>query len=89
MSADTPINSPMSYVYENGSGSLITYDDSGPSGFPIVIAPEGGIGASVEIQSGWRAYAELGMGYSLTSISPDRDWHVSYIFGRAGAKIRF
>ncbi len=83
------ILSPSNYIYEGGSGTEVLYDGSGPSGFPIVLVPEMGIGASVEIQSGWRAFAELGAGYSLTSISPDRSWTVSYIFARGGAKLRF
>ncbi len=83
------ILSPSSYVYEGGSGSQTVYEGSGPSGFPILLVPEMGIGASVEIESGWRAFAELGAGYSLTSLAPERDWIVSYLFARGGAKIRF
>jgi len=83
------ILTPSNYVYEGGEGTLVMHDGSGPSGFPIIFVPEIGIGASVEIRSGWRAYAELGAGYSLTSISPGRDWTVSYLFGRGGAKLRF
>lgn len=83
------ILSPSNYVYEGGSGSQVVYEGSGPSGFPILLVPEMGIGASVEIESGWRAFAELGAGYSLTSLTPERDWIVSYLFARGGAKIRF
>lgn len=83
------ILTPSNYVYEDGSGSQVLYEGGGPAGFPIVLAPEAGIGASVEIQSGWRAFGELGAGFSLTSISPGRDWQVTYLFARGGAKLRF
>lgn len=84
------ILTPSNYVYqETGEGSQVLYDDGGPSGFPIVLVPEMGIGASLELQSGWRAFGEIGAGYSLTSISPARSWNVSYLFARAGAKMRF
>ncbi|MEO5929625.1 MAG: IgGFc-binding protein [Candidatus Kapaibacterium sp.] len=80
---------PGNYVYGGMSGERTDYDGSGPSGFPIVITPETGIGATVEIQGGWKAFLELGAGYSLTSISPGRSWNVSYLFGRGGARIKF
>lgn len=83
------ILSPSDYVYEDGSGSQVAYEGSGPSGFPILLVPEIGLGASVEIESGWRAFGEIGAGYSLTSLSAERDWTVSYLFARGGAKIRF
>jgi hypothetical protein len=83
------ILSPSNYVYENGNGMNEVYSGSGPSGFPITLTPEFGIGASVEVESGWRVFGELGAGYSLTSVSPDRDWTVSYLFARGGAKVLF
>jgi hypothetical protein len=83
------ILSPGNYVYEDGSGVRTVYEGSGPSGFPIVITPEIGIGGSVDLEGGWRAFLELGGGTSLTSISPGRDWNVTYLFARGGAKLRF
>ncbi|HVZ40855.1 MAG TPA: IgGFc-binding protein [Candidatus Kapabacteria bacterium] len=80
---------PGNYVYQNGTGTEEIYSGSGPSGLAVMITPEIGIGAAVEIRSGWRIFGELGIGTSLTSASPGRDWTTSYITGRGGAKIRF
>lgn len=83
------ILSPANFVYENGSGTIVEYDGSGPSGIALAIVPEIGIGGAVDLRGGWRIFGELGGGYGLTTISPDRDWIVRYLFGRMGAKFRF
>jgi hypothetical protein len=83
------IQSPSDFVYASGSGSEEMYSGSGPSGLALMIAPEIGLGATVEIQAGWKAFLELGMGTSLTTISPTRDWTTTYLVGRGGATFRF
>jgi hypothetical protein len=82
------IVSPSDYLYSNGERTIAEYDEGGPDGLPILITPELGIGAVVDVRHGWKVYGELGGGYSLTSFSPDRDWSVSYLFARMGAKVR-
>lgn len=81
------ILSPSTISYSGGASSQTMYDGSGSSGFAVV--PELGIGSQIELTRGWRIFGELGAGYSLTSISSGRDWTVSYLFARTGAKIRF
>jgi hypothetical protein len=82
------ILNPGNFVYENGQGTLTDYDGSGPSGLALVVTPEIGVGGSIDLRSGWRVFGELGGGYGLTTISPDRDWIVRYLFGRIGAKFK-
>lgn len=81
------ILSPSSVSYAGGTGSQTMYDGSGSSGIGVV--PELGIGTTLDLTNGWRLFGELGGGYSLTSISPGRDWGVTYLFARTGAKVRF
>lgn len=83
------IVSPANYVYENGLGSKIDYDDSGPSGLAVALTPEIGIGATADLPNGWHIFGELGAARSLTSIAPDRDWTISYFFARSGVKVRW
>ncbi len=84
------ILSPSSASYPGGNGGTMTmYDGGGPSGLALVVVPELGLGSSLELSNGWRIFGELGAGYSITSISPERDWIISYLFARTGAKIRF
>lgn len=83
------IISPANYVYESGLGERVDYDDSGPSGIAIALTPEIGIGATADLPNGWHIFGELGTAGSLTSISPDRDWTISYLFARAGVKVRW
>lgn len=81
--------SPGDYVYPNGTGTQEMYDGGGPSGLALVLAPEMGLGAQVELPNGWRVFGEMGLGFTLTSISPSRDWTMTYAFGRGGVKFRF
>jgi hypothetical protein len=82
------ILTPSNYLYNNGEHTITEQEDSGPSGFAIMLTPEIGVGAAVDIHHGWRVFGELGGGYSLTTFSPDRDWSLSYFFARLGAKYR-
>jgi len=83
------ILSPANYVYENGSGEKIEYDAGGPSGLAIGVIPEIGLGGTVDLPNGWHIFGELGAAYSLTSIAPQRDWTISYLFARSGVKVRW
>lgn len=82
------ILSPTSSVYENTLGSMTTYEGGGPNGLALSIVPEIGIGGVVDLRGGLRVFGELGYGHGLTSISPDRDWGLSYFFGRMGVKFK-
>jgi len=83
------ILSPANYVYENGSGEKTEYDDGGPSGLALAVIPEFGLGGTADLPGGWHLFGELGAGFSLTSVSPQRDWTISYLFARAGVKVRW
>ncbi|HVK39547.1 MAG TPA: IgGFc-binding protein [Candidatus Kapabacteria bacterium] len=83
------ILTPANHVYPNGEGTMVMYEGGGPSGLALAIVPELGIGGAIDLRGGLRIFGELGYGFGLTTISPDRDWTVSYPFGRMGAKIRF
>lgn len=82
------IQSPANFVYDDGRGDNVMYDGGGPSGLALAIVPEFGVGGAVDLRGGLRFFGELGGGWGLTSISPDRDWMVSYWFGRFGARFR-
>jgi hypothetical protein len=82
------ILTPSNYLYNNGEHTITELEDSGPSGFAIMLTPEIGVGAAVDIRHGWRVFGELGGGYGLTTFSPDRDWSLGYYFARLGAKYR-
>lgn len=81
-------NSGNSYVYDNGLGTKVTYEGSGPSGFPITLIPEIGIGTALDLPGGFRLFGELGAGQSITSISADRSWTIGYFFARSGIRVR-
>ncbi len=82
------ILSPSNFVYESGEPTITDYEGSGPSGLSLVLTPEIGIGAVVDLPHGWHLFGELGGGYALTSLSPDRDWNITYLFARMGVKTR-
>lgn len=79
------ILSPSEYVYENGRNRQVEYEGDGPTGFSIVMVPEIGIGADLPIDKSFTIFGELGAGFTLNSISPERGWRNSWLFGRIGA----
>ncbi len=83
------LQSPSNYVYENGTNQVVQYEGSGPSGLGLLIAPEIGVGAEFGLQNGFTVVGELGGGFSLTTISPDRSWSATWLFGRLGVSKSF
>jgi len=83
------IVAPSNFVYDSGEPTLTDYEGGGPSGLAILLKPEIGIGTNLDLPNAWQFFGELGAGYGLTSLSPERDWNVNYLFARAGAKKRF
>lgn len=81
--------SPSNYVYENGENRMVEYEGDGPSGFGLMLAPETGIGVTLPLLGSLTIFGEFGAGFSLTSISPDRDWTTTYLFGRIGGVTSF
>lgn len=82
------ILSPSNYVYENGTNRMVEYDGGGPSGFPLVLVPEAGVGVTFPVR-GLTVFGELGAGFSLTSMVPGRDWSTTHWFGKVGATKTF
>ena len=82
------ILSPSNYSYDNGSNSLVEYAGDGPSGFPLSMAPEIGVGAEITLRSGLTVVGELGGGFGLTSLSSDRSWGATWLFSRIGVMQR-
>lgn len=80
---------PSSFVYSNGSNEQVMYEGDGPSGAPIVLSPEIGVGADVPVPGGWNVVGELGAGFGLTSISPGRSDGGSWLFARFGLSRTF
>jgi len=78
------ILSPSNFVYENGENVSVAYEGDGPGGFPLVVAPEIGIGATVPIHPSLNISGELGAGFSVTSAGPGRDWPTTWFQGRIG-----
>lgn len=79
---------PSNFVYESGSNQMTVYEGDGPSGFPLVIAPETGIGVTFPVRN-ITVFGELGAGFTLTPIAPGRDWTTTYLFGKIGGTMTF
>ncbi len=78
------IERPAGITYADGSISRTMFLGDGPGGFPLLIAPEIGIGADVTIPSGWNFVGEFGAGFGLTSVVPGRSASGTWLFGRLG-----
>ncbi len=83
------VTNPSNYVYSNGTNVLEVYNNSGPSGLTLLLAPEVGIGADIDLPGGFSVVGEMGGGFSLTSLSPSRSWGATWLFARIGVSKRF
>ena len=82
------ITIPSNYTYSNGSNVLEVYDNGGP-GTGILLAPEIGIGADLDIPGGFNIVGEMGAGFSMTSLSASRSWGATWLFARFGVSKSF
>ena len=82
------IVNPSDHTYGNGSNSLVVYQGDGPSGFPLAITPEIGVGVELTLKSGLTVLGELGGGFGLTSLSSGRSWGGTWLFSRVGVMQR-
>ena len=80
---------PSSYVYANGDNRLVQYEGRGVSGFTIGLIPETGIGVNLSLDGNLTIFGELGVGFTLNSFAPGRDWTGTWLFGRVGATKTF